>query len=430
MTRGVPARWSRPRDRIRVPRGRRSQGFRLHHQALHRPGAAVAGGDPSPMSRPLAAGLCEPAVGAHDDRLRDPRRGRRAVFPARGRSCGAFALLIAFSRIAVSAHFVSDVLAGAAVGGLGAWCVRDWFALRRLGFVVTRDGEVKGPFGPVAGPDQKGCPDADRPIKGRGAMPDRPMTDAECTRVRRRAARFDRRARAQRSRKHRAADRRDRAAPWRRSRRSRSSMSMTDRPTRPRRSCAASPPSIRPAPSSAMRMSCGQSAAVRTGVRRRARAVVATLDGDGQNDPAVPPRPVAALEARPDRRPRRRPARRAQGDRLQEAAVAHRQCGARRGASRRHARYRLRPQGVPRAMSFWRCPISTGCTAFCRRWCGAKAIASPMSTWSTARACTGVSNYGFCDRLWVGILDLVGVWWLIRRKKRVPQVSEVLRDAD
>ena len=37
----------------------------------------------------------------------------------------------------------------------------------------------------------------------------------------------------------------------------------------------------------------------------------------------------------------------------------------------------------------------------------------------------GASNYGFWDRLGVGILDLAGVWWLIRRKKRVPQVEEV-----
>ena len=32
---------------------------------------------------------------------------------------------------------------------------------------------------------------------------------------------------------------------------------------------------------------------------------------------------------------------------------------------------------------------------------------------------TGVSNYGLFDRLWVGILDLAGVWWLIRRRRRV-----------
>ncbi|MCL2430896.1 MAG: dolichol-phosphate mannosyltransferase, partial [Alphaproteobacteria bacterium] len=41
----------------------------------------------------------------------------------------------------------------------------------------------------------------------------------------------------------------------------------------------------------------------------------------------------------------------------------------------------------------------------------------------------GVSNYGLWDRLWVGVLDLAGVWWLIRRRKRVPRVSEVVSDA-
>ena len=37
----------------------------------------------------------------------------------------------------------------------------------------------------------------------------------------------------------------------------------------------------------------------------------------------------------------------------------------------------------------------------------------------------GTSNYGMWDRLWVGILDLAGVRWLIRRRKTVPKVSEV-----
>ena len=37
----------------------------------------------------------------------------------------------------------------------------------------------------------------------------------------------------------------------------------------------------------------------------------------------------------------------------------------------------------------------------------------------------GVSNYGLWDRLWVGILDLAGVWWLVRRKKRVPDATEI-----
>ena len=37
----------------------------------------------------------------------------------------------------------------------------------------------------------------------------------------------------------------------------------------------------------------------------------------------------------------------------------------------------------------------------------------------------GRSNYGLWDRLWVGILDLAGVWWLIRRRRRIPRISEV-----
>jgi membrane-associated phospholipid phosphatase len=74
-----------------------------------------------------------------------------ALFPRARPFLWGFALLIAASRIAVSAHFVSDVIAGAAVGALGAWCVRDWFALRRLGFVVSRDGEVKALPGPSPG---------------------------------------------------------------------------------------------------------------------------------------------------------------------------------------------------------------------------------------------------------------------------------------
>ncbi len=32
----------------------------------------------------------------------------------------------------------------------------------------------------------------------------------------------------------------------------------------------------------------------------------------------------------------------------------------------------------------------------------------------------GESNYGIWDRLWVGILDLFGAWWLIRRKTPTP----------
>ena len=69
--------------------------------------------------------------------------------------------------------------------------------------------------------------------------------------------------------------------------------------------------------SSRMKRSCGQSAAVRTGVRRRAAPVIVTLDGDGQNDPRFLPKLIAdAGSGRAARRAGRRPARRPQGLRL------------------------------------------------------------------------------------------------------------------
>ena len=43
--------------------------------------------------------------------------------------------------------------------------------------------------------------------------------------------------------------------------------------------------------------SCGQSAAVRTGVRHAHASIIVTLDGDGQNDPAFIPKLLDALRA-------------------------------------------------------------------------------------------------------------------------------------
>jgi undecaprenyl-diphosphatase len=59
-----------------------------------------------------------------------------------------YALAIAASRVIISAHHPSDVLAGAIVGAFGALLVRQWFAARRLGFRVAADGSVQ----PMPGP--------------------------------------------------------------------------------------------------------------------------------------------------------------------------------------------------------------------------------------------------------------------------------------
>ena len=60
----------------------------------------------------------------------------------------AYALIIAASRVVLTAHYPSDVVAGAVVGIFGAWLVRDWFAARRLGLVVGPDGGIRTFPGP------------------------------------------------------------------------------------------------------------------------------------------------------------------------------------------------------------------------------------------------------------------------------------------
>ncbi|MGH6767739.1 MAG: phosphatase PAP2 family protein [Xanthobacteraceae bacterium] len=59
-----------------------------------------------------------------------------------------YACVIALSRIATTAHFPSDVVAGAIVGCVGALLVRDWFAARGLGFAVHTNGSVFAKPGP------------------------------------------------------------------------------------------------------------------------------------------------------------------------------------------------------------------------------------------------------------------------------------------
>ena len=59
-----------------------------------------------------------------------------------------YAVLICLSRIVLLAHHPSDVVAGALVGIIGAMLVRYWFAARRVGFSIRRDGSIA----PLAGP--------------------------------------------------------------------------------------------------------------------------------------------------------------------------------------------------------------------------------------------------------------------------------------
>jgi membrane-associated phospholipid phosphatase len=59
-----------------------------------------------------------------------------------------YAVVIALSRVVLTAHFPSDVMVGAVVGVVGVLLVRDWFARRGLAFVLGADGTVR----PLPGP--------------------------------------------------------------------------------------------------------------------------------------------------------------------------------------------------------------------------------------------------------------------------------------
>jgi dolichol-phosphate mannosyltransferase len=166
---------------------------------------------------------------------------------------------------------------------------------------------------------------------------------------------------------------------------------------------------------------CGQSTAVRSGVKAARGDWIATLDGDGQNDPADIPKLINALEP--------------------EVALV--------GGNRRHMR---RDVWIKRVSSI----IANGVRSRILRdstpdtGCGLKLFRRDVfldfpyfdhmhrflpalaqrSGWRVVSVPVnhrprhqGVSNYGTIDRLLAGIVDLGGVFWLLRRAKR-PQVIE------
>lgn len=169
--------------------------------------------------------------------------------------------------------------------------------------------------------------------------------------------------------------------------------------------------------------SCGQSAAVRTGVLAAHGSVVVTLDGDGQNDPAFIPRLLAALND-------------------PTTALAAGQRVGRKGASKRwqsrianSVRGRLLKDGTRdsgcglkafRRDVYLRLPYFDALHRFMPALVKREGYAIAHVDVVDRHRRAGQSKYGMFDRLWVGILDLAGVWWLIRRRRRVPVAREIL----
>jgi dolichol-phosphate mannosyltransferase len=178
----------------------------------------------------------------------------------------------------------------------------------------------------------------------------------------------------------------------------------------------------------AHRNNCGQSTSLRTGVREAAAPLVATLDGDGQNDPAD----IPALLARWHEQSQQQPGR--------PVLI----CGWR---NKRHDTWLRRASsrvanGV-RSTLLGDATPDTGCglKVFARedflslpyfdhmhRFMPALTLRAGGVVASVPVAhrprLTGRSHYGVHNRLWVGLVDLVGVMWL-QRRARVPQLERL-----
>jgi dolichol-phosphate mannosyltransferase len=175
------------------------------------------------------------------------------------------------------------------------------------------------------------------------------------------------------------------------------------------------------------RTCCGQSAALHTGIRVARGAWIATLDGDGQNDPAD-------LPGLFDRA-------RAAGHTVRGVLVAgHRQC--RQDDWRKRAASRL-ANAVRRAVLDDNTPDSgCGIKVFSRHAYLALPAFDHMHRFLPALFAAagarveiaavnhrprlaGHSKYGTLDRAWTGAIDLLGVLWLKRRTLR-PDGEELL----
>jgi dolichol-phosphate mannosyltransferase len=170
--------------------------------------------------------------------------------------------------------------------------------------------------------------------------------------------------------------------------------------------------------------STGQSAAVRSGVRAARGAIVATLDGDGQNNPAFLPDLIAAVEkgARVGLAAGQRVGRRDTGFKKVQSRVAN---GVRNAILKDGTRDTGCGLKAFRRELFLMLPYFDGLHRFLPALVRREGFEIAYVDVIDRPRRSGVSNYGFFDRLWIGIMDLAGVWWLIRRKKPTPEVTEV-----
>jgi glycosyltransferase involved in cell wall biosynthesis len=171
--------------------------------------------------------------------------------------------------------------------------------------------------------------------------------------------------------------------------------------------------------------SAGQSAAVRSGAFAARGGIIATMDGDGQNDPAYLPKLVDALQAAG-------PATGiAAGQRLKRTDSRAKQIASRFANGLRESILKdgTRDSGCGlkaiRADLFRRLPYFDGWHRYMPALVLREGFGVVHIDVVDRSRRHGKSNYGIFDRGLRGALDLIGVWWLRKRRKVVPTVTEI-----
>lgn len=170
---------------------------------------------------------------------------------------------------------------------------------------------------------------------------------------------------------------------------------------------------------------CGQSCAVRTGLLHARGDVVATIDGDGENNPAYIPKLLDALaSAGPS-------AALAAGQRLGRKASLAKRYASRFANKVRGAilKDNTRDSGCGlkalRRDVFLQLPYFDSWHRFLPALVIREGYGVVHIDVQDRQRRHGTSKYGIFDRALVGVLDLVGVWWLRRRRKNIPSIRQL-----
>lgn len=170
----------------------------------------------------------------------------------------------------------------------------------------------------------------------------------------------------------------------------------------------------------------GQSVAIRSGVKAARYPWIATLDGDGQNDPSDIPALIEAVNAlaqdgRPVMMAGQRAKRRDNWFRRFSSRVANgvRQALLNDATPDTGCGLKLFPRQVFLDMAHFN-HLHRFMPALMIRQ-GGRVISVPVNHRPRQR---GTSKYGLWNRLWVGIVDLFGVMWLMKRPV-APRVTEI-----